>query len=64
MTHRPPNKLLRATGPKTARIMVAEHPEFGRLERRFTQGYSLRDDIEHERLLGVRPLYAVFVRPK
>jgi hypothetical protein len=58
---RPPNKLERATGPETYRIMVTDEPP---QEWRIPQGYRLRDDIRHCRTIGRPARYAVFVRPR
>jgi hypothetical protein len=56
------NKLCRAPGPVSYRLMAVEmngEHLFGQ-----TAGFTLKGDIASYRSGNCRPLYAVFVRPK
>jgi len=58
-----PNKLLRTTGPVTYRLMAVQFDD-GPMIGRQTEGNSLAEDIASFNGRPMRPLYAVFVRPK
>jgi hypothetical protein len=54
------NKLLRTTGPFTYRLIAVNGFPLGRT----AAGRSLKEDVAILRGAGIRPQYAVFVRPK
>lgn len=53
------NKLLRATGPITYRLLVVDDGQLGRM----AQGRSLKQDIAWAKSGDLTPRYAIFIRP-